>query len=104
MMEIKRSMRPAVETGSVHNVGHLPLYDEWKHARPVVRVVFEVGVLDDDDITGRARQAGSNRGAFASVALVKQHGKRNLGVIGRTIDGEFEFAAGVQRQAAPAPL
>jgi hypothetical protein len=60
--------------------------------------------LDDDDITGCARQARSNRGAFASVALVKQHGKRNLGVIGWAIGGEFEIAAGVQQESAPASL
>src|SRR5437763_8956970 len=103
-MVIERTMRPAIETRSVDNVGHLPLYDQRKHAGPVVRIVFEVGVLDDDDITGRARQPGSNRGAFASVALVKQHGKRNLGVTGRAVGGEFELAAGVQRQPAPASL
>src|SRR5438477_9204570 len=103
-MVIERTMRPAIETRSVDNVGHLPLYDQRKHARPVVRIVFEVGVLDDDDVTGRTRQAGSNGGAFASIALVKQHGKRDLGAIGRAVGRELEAAAGVQRQAAPAPL
>src|SRR5260370_3869007 len=104
MMEIQRTMRLAKKPGAVDDVGHLALDDQRKHAGPVVRIVFEVGVLNDADITGGAGQAGSDGSAFASVALVKQHRKRNLGVMGRTVGGEFELAAGVQRQAAPATL
>src|SRR3954453_5629587 len=100
-MEIKRKMRLAKKPGAVDDVGHLALDNQRKHARPVIRIVFEVGVLNDDDITGGALQASSEGGSFASVALVKQDRKRNPGMIMRAVGGELEPAAGVQGQAAP---
>ena len=95
-MEIQRTMRPAIKPGTIDDIGHLALDDQREHARPVVRIVFEVGVLNDDDITGGSRQAGSDGGAFASVALVKQDGKRNPGMILRAVGGEIEPAVSVQ--------
>ena len=77
MMEIQRTMRPAIKPGARNDVGHFPLDDQRKHAGPVVRIVFQVGVLNDDDIAGGLRQAGSGGSAFTSVALVEQDGKRN---------------------------
>src|SRR6516162_4887415 len=97
-------MRPAVKSRAVDYIGHLAVYDEREHAGPVVRIVFEVGVLNDDNISGNARQAGSHRGAFASVALVKQNGEGNASEILWTVRRELEPAAGLQTQAAPASL
>src|SRR5215831_20571885 len=101
-MEIQRTVGSAIEPGAVDDVGHLPLYDRREHVRPVVWIVFEVGVLNDDDIARDARQAGSDRGAFASVALVKEDCEGNIGNVLRAVGGEFELAAAIQPQAAPA--
>src|SRR5689334_22114895 len=96
-------MRPAIKPRAVNDVGHLALDDQRKHARPVGRIVFEVGVLNNDDIAAGTRQTGSDGGAFPAVAYVKQNSKRNARMILRAIGEELEPAAGVQRQAAPAP-
>jgi len=74
-MEIQRNDAAGHKPGAVDNVGHFPFDDQRKHARPVVRIVFKVGVLDDDDIARGARQTGSDGGTFPSVALVKQDSK-----------------------------
>ena len=41
--------------------------DRLDEARDVLRVVLEVGVLDDDDVAGREREARAQRRALAHV-------------------------------------
>ena len=47
--------------------------DRLDEDRVLGRVVFEVGVLDHDDIAGCFRKTGSDRRAFALVLFVKNH-------------------------------
>jgi hypothetical protein len=56
----------------------------------------EVGVLNDDDVAGGGGQPSSDRGAFASIALVEQDCEGNFGKSLRAVCREFEFPAGIQ--------
>ncbi len=49
------------------------LQDRAQQARVVARVVFEVGVLDQQDVAAGGRQAGADGGALAAVARVADH-------------------------------
>src|SRR5215469_10014077 len=104
MMEIERTVRPSIKARPVNDVGYLSLHDQREHARPVVGVVFEIGILDDDDVAPGVRQPGSDGGPLASVLLVKQHRKRYQRLVVGAVGAELKLAAAVQRQAAPTSL
>src|SRR5258708_38422204 len=97
-------MRPTIEPRAIDNVRDLSIHNQRKHTRPVVRIVFEVGVLDDYDIAGGARETGPHSGAFASITFVKKNGKREAAVILWTVCREVELAAAVERHTTPDPF
>src|ERR1700730_174423 len=97
-------MRPTIEPRAVDNVRDLSIHDQRKHPRPVVWIVFEVGVLDDYDITGGARETGPHSGAFAPITFVKKDGKREAAVVLWTVRREVELAAAVERHTTPDPF
>ena len=70
MPEVEDPVGLADEPRSVDDVG-LALQDGRWSAGIVLRVVFEVGVLDDDDLAGGVAEAGANRGSLAGVSLVE---------------------------------
>src|SRR6202047_4146031 len=96
-------MRPTIEPRTVDDVRDLSIDDQRKHPRPVVWIVFEVGVLDDDDITGGARETGPHGGAFAPITLVKKDGEREAAIVLRAVRRKVEFAA-VERHTTPDPF
>ena len=81
MMEIKRAVRSAIKPRTINDIGDLPIDDQRQHQRPVVRVVFQVRVLNDNDIARSLFEAGSYRTAFTAIALVESDRKFETGVI-----------------------
>jgi len=71
MMEIKRAVRSAIKPRTVDDIGDLPIDNQREHQRPVVRIVFQVGVLNDNDIARSVFEPGSYRAAFTQIALMK---------------------------------
>ena len=69
MPEIEDAARRAGEAGAVHDVG-LALEDRGQELRVVARVVLEVRVLDQHDVSGRLGEAAPERGALALVGLL----------------------------------
>ena len=69
MPEEQHAMRPAEKARSEHRIGP-PVQNRLQERRIVRRVVLQVGVLDDDDVALRLREAGPQRRALALVALV----------------------------------
>src|SRR5262245_19241504 len=58
------------EAAAIHDVR--VAFDNRLQKRAVVaRIVFEVGILNDDDITGGGEKTGLNRAAFSLVFLVQ---------------------------------
>src|SRR5688572_19796850 len=69
----------ADESRTDHHVG--TAVDNRLHHRPVVlRVVLEIGILDDYDVAGRGSKAALDGGAFARVALVQYDANVRNGV------------------------
>ena len=56
----------------------LPSTIGWMSCGILRRVVFQVGVLDDDDLAGGVLEPGAQRGALALVHLVEDD--RQVGV------------------------
>ena len=67
----------AGEPAAVDDTG-LAAQDRFEEARPVVGVVLEVGVLNQDEIAVRLGQPGADRGALALVHLVVQDPHRRV--------------------------
>lgn len=67
-----RRRRPAVQ--HARTIDHLrpALQDRLDQAGIVPRVVFEVGILGDDDVAGHVRQGGADGRALAEVARMAQ--------------------------------
>src|SRR5262245_12558374 len=97
-------MRPSVKSRTVNDVGNFAIGDQRQHPRPVFGIIFEIGVLDDDDVSRSAREAGSQSGTLTSIALVKQDGERETSLVLRAICGELDLAAVAERHAAPDAL
>src|SRR5712675_468046 len=97
-------MRPTIEPRTVDDVRDLSIHNQRKHPRPVVWIVFEVGVLDDYDIAGGARETGPHGGAFAPITLVKKDGKREAAIALWAVCREVELAAAVERHTTPDPF
>src|SRR5271163_547148 len=94
-------MRPAKEPRTVDDISDLAIHNERQHQRPVVRIVFQVGVLDDDDIARDMSEPGSYSGPFPTVAFVKKDRKPEASGILLPRSGEVEFAVTVEVNAAP---
>ena len=71
MMEIQRAVRTAVEAGTKHHIGDFADRDQIVHRLPVARIIFEIGVLDHEDVSGECGKSGLQPAAFAFVALVE---------------------------------
>ena len=71
MIKIKRAVRPPVEARAVNHVRDLAIRDEVVHLRPIFRLIFEVRILNDDDVTARGDEAGLNGSPLATVALME---------------------------------
>ena len=76
-MELQRTVRAAVEARAVDHIGDLAYHDQVVHLRPVLRIIFEVGVLDDEHVAGRGRERSLQTSAFALVALVIERADRH---------------------------
>src|SRR5688572_30783828 len=74
MPEIEDAMaaRRTEKTRTVHHIG-AALENRLQEQRVFTRVVFEVRVLDDDDIAGRFANAAGDGGAFALIVRLQQH-------------------------------
>ena len=72
-------VRAAEEAGSVHDVG-LAGEDGPEEDRVFLRVVLEVGVLDDDEIAGRGAHPGPDRRALPQVARLQEDADAVLAV------------------------
>jgi hypothetical protein len=97
-------VRPSIEARAVDDIGGLGVDDEREYTRPVVRIIFEVGILYHEDIARKLGQDRYSPKAPLPLLLVKQDGKRNGGELVRTDSSEIEPAAGLQTQAAPASV
>ena len=53
-----------------HHVG-LALNQRFEHQRIFCRIVFQVGVLNDDEVAGGFLNAAAERGAFAHILRLK---------------------------------
>jgi hypothetical protein len=71
--------RMTEEPRSVHDIG-MALEDRADQRRVFVRVVFEIGVLDDHHVAGGLADAAPHRGALALVVRLKQHAHAVLAV------------------------
>src|SRR6516162_979444 len=96
-------MWPAIKPRAVDDISNLAIHNERQHQRPVVRVIFEVGVLDDDDIARDMSEPGSYSGPFPTVAIVKKDCKPEASGVLQPRSGEVEFAVTVEVNAAPDP-
>ena len=67
----------AHEAAAVDHVGE-PLEDGPQQQLVLARVVFEIGVLDDEVLAGGATDAGVQRGPFPLIDLVPDHRHRQL--------------------------
>lgn len=47
MMVIQSAMRSAIEPRAIDDISDLAIHNKRQHQRPVLRIVFEVGGLDD---------------------------------------------------------
>ena len=71
--EVEHAVRLAAdEARAEHDVG-LALEDRLHQPRVLARVVFEVGVLDDDHVAGRRGESRAQRGAFALILLMQDY-------------------------------
>ena len=55
-------MRASEKPGAVDDVGH-PALDRIDEAKVFLRIVLQVGVLDDDDVPGRPEKSTPDRSA-----------------------------------------
>ena len=99
----------AREAGAENNVG-FAIDDGFEEARVFLRVVFEVGVLDDDGVAGGGRDAAAQGGAFALVDLVVDDfgdewgnlgAKQVAGAVTRAIVDDDDFLVSHRRGADP---
>src|SRR5215813_11964713 len=101
MMKIERAMRSTKKPRTVHDVGNLPVGNQRKHSRPVVRIIFKVSILDDNYISPGMREPGPQSGTLASISLVKKRGERETALVLWTICRKVKLAAVIKRNAAP---
>src|SRR6516162_5631154 len=69
-MEIERAVRPPVEARTKNNIGDLANHNEIIHFRPVARIIFEIGILDHEHISGDRGQPGLQCASLASISLM----------------------------------
>ena len=87
------------KTRAVDDLG-VAIGNERQHSRPVVRVVFEVSVFDDDHMARDAGQPCTHGCTLAAILLVKEDGKGGADCILRSIRCEPEFAVTINRYTA----
>ena len=63
---------PAGESRSVHDV-RTPVENRLEQTRVVARVIFQIGVLNQHDIAGRALEALAQSGTLALVDRLEMH-------------------------------
>src|ERR1035437_6919018 len=64
--EVEHAMRPAKEARAEAGV-RLSLDDRLQHGGPILRIVLEVGILDDDDVARARGERGTNRLALSTI-------------------------------------
>src|SRR5262245_56113256 len=58
------------EAAAINDVGFA--FDKWLQKRAIVRrVVFQIGILNDDRVAGASQEAGFDCAAFSLVLIVK---------------------------------
>src|ERR1051325_10920775 len=70
MMKIERPMWSSIEPRPEHHIGQLAFCNKILHLFPIVRIVFEIGVLNHKHISGKASESGSQRCSFTSVMFM----------------------------------
>ncbi len=80
----------AGEAAAVHDAC-LPSQNRLEQAGPIVGIVFEVAILNQDEVAARPGQSGADGCAFALVHLVAQD------PYGRVLDGTKHFVGTVAR-------
>ena len=96
--EIVDTLRAAEETGAEDHVG-AAIEDGFEEFAVVARIVFEVGVLDQDDVAGDFSEAAAEGGAFALIfGLEKNANVAKRDGIGAVHGGSEGFAGVLQLQ------
>src|SRR5574341_180384 len=69
--EVEDAVRPTMESVAEDNVG--VAFQDWlEEPRVVLRVVLQVGVLDEDDVAGHVLDGGADRCSLAAIARVEE--------------------------------
>ena len=71
MPVIQHAMRLISEESATENDVRFALNDRSQKTRILRRIVFQVGVLNDDDVSAGGFKSGANRRSFAPVLLVE---------------------------------
>jgi hypothetical protein len=69
-MIVERSVRVPVKARAKHDVSDI-VDEERPEPFPVRRIVLEIGVLDDQNVSGGGTESGSQGSAFPAVTLMK---------------------------------
>src|SRR5258708_4395243 len=95
--EIVDALRAAQEAGAEDDVG-AAVEDGLEQLGIVAGVVFEIGILDEDDFAGGFREAATDSGALALILLLKEKAEiaKFDGIIA-VVGGGRAFAAGLAR-------
>ena len=72
MPVVQHAVRAAVKARPEHHVGK-PVANRLQQPIVILRVVLQVGVLDEDNVAARESEAGAERGTLALVVIVEQH-------------------------------
>src|SRR5688572_1158221 len=98
----------AEEPGAVDDIG-AAVDDQLDQLRELLRGVFEIGILNDDDVAADRVKAAADRGAFALVALLQEQseavaplqvGKAVARPVGGTVVDDDQLDAQRHRQHA----
>src|SRR6516162_8573224 len=71
MMKIEAPMRRAVEPRAIDDVSLL-IHKKGPEPMPICGIIFQISILDDDNVARHLPQSRTKSGAFAAVALVEK--------------------------------
>src|SRR5882724_2443986 len=94
MPEIVDALRAAEETGAEDYIG-AAIEDGFEELAVVARIIFEVGVLDEDDVSGDFGEATAEGCTFALILHLEKDAEVAEGDGVRAIHGGREVFAGV---------
>jgi hypothetical protein len=89
-------VRPPIEARTIDDVRDFTHRDKVVHRCPIVRIVFEIGILNDDHVAGDGGESTLQAGAFSLVGFMidEPHCNHCAGVF-----SEFQIAVSVQGDA-----